>query len=142
MPCHSALEDYTDANSVAERYGVKLINVDVTKAYDELEASINSVINSVGIEELNSESKVNAKPRIRMTSLYAIAQSLNYLVIGTGNLCEAMVGYTTKWGDSASDFNPLANFTVSEVIRIGYFLGVPEQVLKRAPSDGLGKQTD
>lgn len=142
MPCHSQNADYDDAKAVAEKYGVKFITTDLTKAYDDFENSINSVIKEVGVDELSYEAKINAKPRLRMTTLYAIAQSLGYLVIGTGNLCESMVGYTTKWGDSASDFNPLANFTVAEVFRIGYFLGVPEQILKRAPSDGLGGQTD
>ena len=53
-----------------------------------------------------------------------------------------MVGYTTKWGDSASDLNPIANFTVAEVLEIGKILGVPEKILQKAPSDGLGVQTD
>lgn len=142
MPCHSLLEDYDDAKVVAERFGVKFITIDLTKAYDDFEYSINAIINNTGISELSYEAKINVKPRLRMTTLYAIAQSLGYLVIGTGNLCEAMVGYTTKWGDSASDLNPLANFTVSEVLRIGNFLGVPEQILNKAPSDGLGRETD
>ena len=142
MPCHSVSADYNDAKSAAEKFGVKFITVDLTKSYDEFEYSTNSVIDEVGANELSVEAKVNAKPRLRMLTLYAIAQSLGYLVIGTGNLCEAMVGYTTKWGDSASDLNPLACFTVSEVLKMGEFLGVPEQILKRAPSDGLGGQTD
>ena len=142
MPCHSISADYDDAKLVADKFGVKFITADLTSAYDEFENSINSVINEVGADELSPEAKVNVKPRLRMTTLYAIAQSLGYLVIGTGNLCEAMVGYTTKFGDSASDFNPIANFTVSEVLRIGAFLGVPDKILQRAPSDGLGGQTD
>lgn len=142
MPCHSQNADYEDAKAAAEKFGVKFITADLTKAYDEFEGAINSVIGELGIEVLSREATINAKPRLRMTTLYAIAQSLGYLVIGTGNLCEAMVGYTTKWGDSASDLNPLANFEVSEVFRIGAFLGVPEQILKRAPSDGLGGETD
>ncbi len=53
-----------------------------------------------------------------------------------------MIGYTTKWGDSAYDFNPIANFTVDEVLAIGDFLGVPKKILKKAPADGLGEKTD
>lgn len=53
-----------------------------------------------------------------------------------------MVGYTTKWGDSAYDFNPISNFTVSEVLLIGEYLGVPDKIIKKAPNDGLGGQTD
>ena len=77
-----------------------------------------------------------------MTTLYGIAQTLGYLVIGTGNLCETTVGYTTKWGDSAYDFNPIANFTVEEVLEIGRILGVPEKIIKKSPNDGLGSGTD
>lgn len=51
-------------------------------------------------------------------------------------------GYTTKWGDSGFDFNPIGNFTVSEVLAIGRYLGVPEKILSKAPNDGLGGQTD
>ena len=140
MPCHSISEDYDDAKLVADKFGVKFITVDLTSSYDEFETTINSVIGEAGTLEMSFEAKVNAKPRLRMTTLYAIAQSLGYLVIGTGNLCESMVGYTTKFGDSASDFNPIANFTVSEVLKIGAFLGVPDKILQRAPSDGLGGQ--
>ena len=92
--------------------------------------------------KISNEAEINIKPRLRMTTLYGIAQSLDYLVIGTGNLCEAMVGYTTKWGDNSSDFNPIGNFTVDEVLAIGKYLGVPEKILKKAPNDGLGGKTD
>ncbi len=68
--------------------------------------------------------------------------SLGYLVIGTGNLCEQMVGYTTKWGDNSSDFNPIGNFTVEEVLEIGKYLKVPDKIINKPPNDGLGGQTD
>ena len=53
-----------------------------------------------------------------------------------------MVGYTTKWGDNSSDFNPIGNFTVDEVLAIGKYVGVPEKILEKAPNDGLGGKTD
>ncbi|MBR3697226.1 MAG: NAD(+) synthase [Clostridia bacterium] len=142
MPCNSNIKDYEDAILVAKKFDVNLINIDLSKTYDVFEKSTNSIIEKEGIGSLSSEAKINTKPRIRMTCLYAIAQSLDYLVIGTGNLCESIVGYTTKWGDNSSDLNPIANFTVSEVLRLGEFLDVPEKILKKAPSDGLSKQTD
>ena len=77
-----------------------------------------------------------------MTTLYGLAGSLGYLVIGTGNLCKAMVGYTTKWGDNSSDLNPIGNFTVDEVLEIGRYLGVPSKILEKVPNDGLGGKTD
>ena len=107
-----------------------------------MEKEIQLELNKIQIEKMEKEAQINIKPRLRMTTLYGIAQTLGYLVIGTGNLCEAMVGYTTKWGDNSSDFNPIGNFTVEEVLKIGKYLGVPEKILKKAPSDGLGNQTD
>ena len=77
-------------------------------------------------------SDINLKPRLRMLTLYGVAQSFGYLVIGTGNLCERMVGYTTKWGDGASDFNPIANITVEEVLKIGEYLGVPDKIINKS----------
>lgn len=142
MPCNSISTDFDHAKECAKKFDVKFIKVDLTSAYNELEKNANTQIIQLGIEELSQEAKVNIKPRMRMTTLYGIAQSLGYLVIGTSNLCEVMVGYTTKWGDSASDFNPIANFTVAEVLKIGEYLDVPEVILKKAPADGLGGQTD
>lgn len=141
MPCNSIIEDLEDAKLVSKTFDVKLLEVDLTDSYNTLESSINKTISNIEIE-LNSEAKVNIKPRMRMLTLYGIAQSLEYLVIGTGNLCERMVGYTTKWGDSASDFNPIANFTVDEVLAIGEYLGVPDKIIHKAPADGLGGLTD
>lgn len=139
MPCNSIKTDLEDARLVAETFDVPFLEVNLSSTYNELESTINSSLINI---ELNKDSKINIKPRLRMTTLYAIAQTLGYLVIGTGNLCESMVGYTTKWGDSASDFNPIANFTVDEVLAIGEYLGVPDKIIHKAPNDGLGGQTD
>ena len=151
MPCLSIDSDLEDAKLVADTFGVKMITTDndhitnglyyttdLSKTYLELETEVQKSLN----KEISTDSKINMKPRLRMTTLYSIAQTLGYLVIGTGNLCEATVGYTTKWGDSAYDFNPIANFTVEEVLEIGKILGVPEKIIKKAPNDGLGSGTD
>lgn len=138
MPCFSRQTDLEDAKLVADVFEVPLLKVDLSNTYQEMEKEINCQIP----QSLTQEAIVNMKPRLRMTTLYGIAQTLGYLVIGTGNLCEAMVGYTTKWGDNSSDFNPIGNFTVEEVLAIGKMLGVPEKILQKAPSDGLGGQTD
>lgn len=141
MPCNSIPQDLDDAQLVANTFGVRMIEINLTNPYDLYEQTLIDSLDNNDIKLIN-ESKVNIKPRLRMTTLYAVAQSLGYLVIGTGNLCEAMVGYTTKWGDNASDFNPLGNFTVDEVRFIGSYLGVPDQIVHKAPADGLGRQTD
>lgn len=138
MPCNSKSCDLEDAELVAKTFGVEFIKVDLSKTYEEMEREINTQL----VKNLSKEAIINIKPRLRMTTLYGIAQTLGYLVIGTGNLCEAMVGYTTKWGDNSSDFNPIGNFTVDEVLEIGQVLGVPEKILRKAPNDGLGGLTD
>jgi len=136
MPCNSTNADFEDAKLVADKFEVPLLKADLTETYQTLEKELNQIV------EPNNEAKINAKPRLRMTTLYYVAQSLNYLVIGTGNKCEAVVGYTTKWGDSAHDFNPIGDFTVEEVLQIGEYLGVPDKIIKKAPADGLGGLTD
>lgn len=139
MPCNSIKTDLEDARLVAKTFDVPFLEVNLSNTYNELENTINSSLTNM---ELNKDSQINIKPRLRMTTLYAIAQTLGYLVIGTGNLCESIVGYTTKWGDGASDFNPIANFTVDEILTIGEYLGVPDKIIHKAPNDGLGGQTD
>lgn len=141
MPCNSIKTDIEDAKLVADTFEVPLLKIDLTDTYKTLEKEIDGEINPKE-EWRKNEAKINAKPRLRMTTLYYIAQSLNYLVIGTGNKCEAVVGYTTKWGDNAHDFNPIGEFTVEEVLQIGEYLGVPEKIIKKAPNDGLGGLTD
>lgn len=142
MPCNSIQSDFDDAKLVAETYDIKFVENNLTESYRIFEDELNSTVKKLNRDEISEDAKVNIKPRLRMTTLYAIAQTLGYLVIGTGNLCEAMVGYTTKWGDNASDFNPIGNFTVAEVLKIGELLGVPDRIINKAPSDGLGGKTD
>lgn len=141
MPCNSIKEDLEDAKLVSMTFDVPLLEIDLSDSYNTFERTINNSLKGID-KELVNEAKVNSKPRFRMTTLYSVAQSMNYLVIGTGNLCEQMVGYTTKWGDNASDFNPIGNFTVREVLAIGKYLGVPDRIINKAPSDGLGSKTD
>lgn len=138
MPCNSISSDFDDAKLVSETFGVRFIKIDLTSTLTELEENINNNLK----ENITKEADINIRPRLRMMTLYSIAQTLGYLVIGTGNLSEAMVGYTTKWGDSSYDFNPIGNFTVNEVLEIGKYLGVPDKILSKAPNDGLGGQTD
>ena len=138
MPCFSNPHDLEDAKLAAKTFDVKQLEVDLSYCYQEMEKEIELQL----ANQLSKEATINIKPRLRMTTLYGIAQTLGYLVIGTGNLCEAMVGYTTKWGDNSSDFNPIGNFTVKEVLEIGKSLGVPDKILQKAPNDGLGGLTD
>lgn len=141
MPCNSIQNDLEDAKLVANTFEVPLLEIDITQTYQTLETEIKKAIYQKE-KKGEKEAKINTKPRLRMTTLYYVAQTLNYLVIGTGNKCEAVVGYTTKWGDNAHDFNPIGEFTVEEVLQIGKYLGVPDKIINKAPNDGLGGLTD
>ena len=138
LPCYSKEEDREDALLVAKTFGTKCINVKLDNVVDEMISSI-----EVGYgNSLSKEAIINIKPRLRMTALYAIAATENALVIGTGNLCEIFVGYYTKYGDGASDFNLLGEFFVSDVYKIGEYIGIPSKICKKAPSDGISNKTD
>ena len=141
MPCNSIKKDIEDAKLVSDTFNVPLIEIDLGNTFKTLESEIDLKI-TLKEDWRAREAKINTKPRLRMTTLYYIAQNLNYLVIGTGNKCESIVGYTTKWGDSAHDFNPIGDFTVEEVLQIGRYIGVPDKITEKAPNDGLGGLTD
>ena len=99
IPCYSVNKDFEDANLVANKFGVKNLKIDLTNACTEIE---NSVINELKTndtaKEISEEAKINTKPRLRMLTLYMVARTLNYLVIGTGNKCEIFVRLYNKMG--------------------------------------------
>ena len=91
---------------------------------------------------LTEQTKNNLPPRIRMSTLYAVSQSVNGRVVNTCNLSEDWVGYSTRYGDAAGDFSPLCNLTVTEVKQIGHVLGLPAELVEKTPIDGLCGKTD
>lgn len=92
--------------------------------------------------EISEQTEINLPPRVRMTVLYAISQSMNGRVANTCNLSEDYVGYATRFGDSVGDFSPLSALTVTEVLQIGDELGLPKELVHKTPSDGLCGKTD
>lgn len=140
MPCASKRNytvDADDGRAVAERFGIETRTVDLTAVR---EAEITALEKAAA---LSSAALTNIAPRLRMTTLYAIAAAENRLVAGTGNRSEIYMGYFTKWGDGASDFDPIADLTVTEVYEFLRYLGAPEQIIAKAPSAGLFEgQTD
>ena len=95
------------------------------------------------VTALNDQALTNLAPRLRMSTLYAIAAAEGRLVAGTGNRSEIHMGYFTKWGDGGSDFNPIADLTASEVFAFLEYLGAPRAIIDKAPSAGLyDGQTD
>ncbi|SHJ66303.1 NAD(+) synthase [Pseudobutyrivibrio xylanivorans] len=94
--------------------------------------------------EVTKDLKINLAPRLRMSTLYAIAQGqpVTTFVVNTCNASEDYVGYSTKFGDAAGDVSLLQDFTVTEVLQIGEYLGLPEQLVHKVPSDGLSGMSD
>lgn len=91
---------------------------------------------------LSNQAIINTPARIRMTAVYAAAACLNGRVVNTCNLSEDWVGYSTKFGDSAGDFSPLSTLTVTEILKIGDYIGLPYQLVHKIPIDGLCGKTD
>ena len=140
MPCASKRNygiDADDGKELAEKFGIETRIVDLTPVRDAEIAALD------GIADLNQAALTNIAPRLRMTTLYAIGAAENRLVAGTGNRSEAYMGYFTKWGDGANDFNPISDLTASEVFEFLAFVGGPDSIVHKAPSAGLFEgQTD
>ncbi|MBR2044683.1 MAG: NAD(+) synthase [Agathobacter sp.] len=135
MPCGEQ-SDIDMAKCLVEHLGIRSVEVNIKSTVDALFAEIEKVT------ELTSQTRINLPPRVRMTTLYAIGQSMNGRVANTCNLSEDWVGYSTRYGDAAGDFSPLANLTVTEVKQIGMELELPVKLVEKAPSDGLCGKTD
>ncbi|MDL2264752.1 NAD(+) synthase [Synergistaceae bacterium OttesenSCG-928-I11] len=138
MPCHSMPVDEEDARLVAGALDIPVEKIDLTGVYD---AFVREAESSHG--ELSAMAKANIKPRLRMTTLYAVAQSKNYLVFGGGNRDELMFGYFTKHGDSGVDALPFGDLLKGEVFALARYLGVPDRIVDKPPTAGLWEgQTD
>lgn len=133
--------DIDDSYVVCDCLGIRFFESDIHKAFRNVLFNVNYDLARLQLER-TEQTTVNLAPRIRMCFLYAYAQSLNGRVVNTCNLSEDYVGYSTKYGDAAGDFAPLKSLTSDEVIAVGEVLGLPEHLLKKAPSDGLCGKTD
>lgn len=130
--------DISDSYQLVEHLGLKHYVINIGPATTALKDTLAEQF------ELTNDTCINIPPRIRMTTLYAVAQSLpnGGRVANTCNRSEDYIGYSTKYGDAAGDFAILADFTVSEVLQIGDALGIPQNLVRKAPSDGLSGMTD
>lgn len=141
MPCESSVnfgKDREDALTAAKQFDIETVEADITCVKKDLKNLLEPLL-----EQNKNNALININPRLRMTVLYALAQSRNYLVCGTGNFSEYATGYFTKWGDGAYDFNPIRDLTVCEVYELLRFLNAPESIINKAPSAGLYEgQTD
>lgn len=128
--------DIDKAYMLVNHLGIKHYEVNIKDAVD-------GILNSFPKDlEITPQTIQNIPPRIRMSTLYAISQSVNGRVCNTCNLSEDWVGYSTRYGDSVGDFSPMSYLTVTEVKKIGHFLGLPEELVEKVPIDGLCGKTD
>jgi NAD+ synthase len=144
MPCRSDPRDEADAGLVADAFGIPVIRIDLEPAYDALLAEARAALGALPFEMRPAMDEAagrvalgNVRPRLRMTTLYLIANSLTYLVAGTGNRSELTVGYFTKHGDGGVDVLPIGHLLKSQVRTLARYLGVPQTIIDKPPSAGL-----
>ena len=133
MPCGQQ-HDIDMAYLLVHHLGIRHYEINV-------EDAVNGVMQHLPFE-ISSQTRTNIPPRIRMTTLYAVAQSHNGRVANTCNLSEDWVGYSTRYGDAAGDFSPCSHLTVTEMKEIGRVLGLPDVLVDKTPIDGLCGKTD
>jgi len=139
IPCHSLEADINDALDFINKFNIPYKIINLSKVYD----SLIHLLNDKEKEESFKLAEANIKPRLRMTTLYYFANELNYLVAGTGNKSELMIGYFTKYGDGGADILPLGNLLKSQVRELAKYLGIPKKIINKPPSAGLWEgQTD
>lgn len=143
MPCQSK-QNYTtdtqDALLVSKQFDIEVRRVDLTETKQTLLSALSGQTNP---DYTAKGAFANINPRLRMTTLYTIAQTENCLIIGTGNRSEIALGYFTKWGDGGYDANPIGDLTVREVYEFLEFLNAPISIRTKKPSAGLWEgQTD
>lgn len=133
MPC-GVQHDIDMAKLLVEHLGIRHYVVNIQEAVEATQKALPFT--------LSDQSRINLPPRIRMSVLYAVAQSHNGRVANTCNLSEDWVGYATRYGDAAGDFSPCSQLTVQEVKQLGRELGLPEVLVNKVPIDGLCGKTD
>lgn len=144
MPSQSDPTDAEHASLVARTFGVETVTVDLTPV---LGAFVQAMPEELRPADASSGPQrlalSNVKPRLRMATLYYLANLRNGLVVGTGNKSELMIGYFTKYGDGGVDLLPIAGLYKRDVRELARALGVPEPVIAKPPSAGLwAGQTD
>ena len=140
LPCSSKqnfTSDMDDGIAVAKQFDIETQVIDLTAQRELLVKSLGDVT------AITDTALSNIAPRLRMITLYAVAASENRMVAGTGNRSERHMGYFTKWGDGACDFNPISDLTATEVFEFLRYLKAPMSIIEKPPSAGLYEgQTD
>ena len=133
--------DIDDSMKLINHLGIRHCCVNIGDTYNTLIEAVREQLGTLDAE-VSRQTTINLPPRLRMSTLYAVSQSLNGRVANTCNLSEDWVGYSTRYGDAAGDFSPLGGLTVQEVKAIGKELGLPIELVEKTPSDGLTNKSD
>ena len=144
MPC-GVQADIDDSKRVIKELGINGLEVNIGAAFEELfdEVKFESEAAVRFDEALDfTTTKINMPPRLRMTTLYGVAQAINGIVLNTCDLSEDCCSYATLYGDCAGSYAPLQGLTVTEIIELGDCLGLPRDLVHKVPADGLQAQTD
>jgi NAD+ synthase len=145
IPIKSSSKDVEDGRAVAEKAGLRCIEIELSQLQQSLLEEVTRKLIDEGIHQAANDriTDANLRARLRMSTLYTIANNLGYLVAGTDNAAEVYTGYFTKYGDGGVDILPIASLKKYEVYQWARVLGVPRQVIERPPSAGLWEgQTD
>ena len=133
--------DIDDSMKLINHLGIRQCCVNIGDTYNTLIAAVGEQLGTLDAE-VSRQTTINLPPRLRMSTLYAVSQSMNGRVANTCNLSEDWVGYSTRYGDAAGDFSPLGGLTVGEVIAIGKELDLPIDLVEKTPADGLCGKSD
>lgn len=143
LPCKSHQQDQHDAERVLAGCQLPYSVIDLTQTHDTFLKAVGQDYFPIADENQSRVIDGNARARLRMAALYTVAQSKNYIVVGTDNAAEWYTGYFTKFGDGGVDIAPLLHLTKHEVYELAELLGVPNEIIHKAPSAGLwDDQTD
>lgn len=129
--------DIDVSKALVEHLGIRSVVVNIYDAFQGMMTQLNACLSEVSPQTIQ-----NLPPRLRMSAVYAVSQSVNGRVANTCNLSEDWVGYSTRYGDSVGDFSPLSSLTVQEVKAVGRALGLPDRFVEKPPIDGLCGRTD
>ena len=129
--------DIDVSEALVKHLGIRSVVINIHDAFRGMMGQLEAAL-----PEISPQTVQNLPPRLRMSAVYAVSQSVNGRVANTCNFSEDWVGYSTRYGDSVGDFSPLSTLTVQEVKAVGRALGLPEMFVEKVPIDGLCGRTD
>ena len=145
MSIKSNPQDRVDALKVINGCNINYLDLDLTEEQTSIYKKVSNGLKEKNLYNSSNDkmSDANLRARIRMGTVYTVANNMGYLVVGTDNAAEIHTGYFTKYGDGGVDLIPLANLTKREVYEWAKVLGVHKDIINKAPSAGLWEgQTD